>query len=56
MYEFNKKWESSFNVMHNGKFLVFMYFDWKAVGMFSPIVFGRFWQALFLWFSTSMVV
>ncbi len=24
--------------------------------MFSPIVFGRFWQTLFLWFSTSMVV
>jgi hypothetical protein len=27
MYDFNKKWESSFNVMHNDKFLVFMYFD-----------------------------
>jgi len=38
MYDFNKKWESSFNIMHNGKFLAFMYFDWKALGMFSPIV------------------
>jgi hypothetical protein len=33
-----------------GKFLVFMYFDWKA------LVFGRFWQTLFLWFSTSKVM
>jgi hypothetical protein len=53
---YDLKWESSFNVTYNRKFLVFMYFDWKARGLFSPFVFGKFWQTFFLCFSTSMVV